>query len=143
MSDDMLERLRRENPVTERMPALPIEPVLARLDNEPPTAVERSSAGAGGARRAIRALPAIASVAVVLAVGAVLLTVGDYGRSAGPTSSALSSPARLPLLPRPVAPPHVNRFQLARDNVRDTPIHLFENNPKQQARPPRRCGTRR
>ena len=34
------------------------------------------------------------------------------------------------MLPRPVAPAHVNLVQLARDNVRDTPIRLFENNPE-------------
>jgi hypothetical protein len=132
MSDDVLERLRRENPVPERMPALPIEPVLARLDNEPSTAVERSRAGSRGPRRAIRALPTIASVAVVVAVTAALLTVGDHGRSAGRPTNAVSSPPRPanPLLPRPVAPRHVNLFQLARDNVRDTPVQLFENNPE-------------
>ena len=133
MSDDVLERLRRENPVPERMPAPPIEPVLARLDNEPPTAGERSSTGPRGARRAIRTLPAIASLAVVLAVGAVLLTVGDHGRSASPTTSAVSPPATLrtnPLPPRPAASAHINLFQLARANVRDTPTKLFENNPQ-------------
>jgi hypothetical protein len=133
MSDDVLERLRRENPVPERMPALPIEPVLARLDNEPPTAGERSSTGPRGARRAIRTLPAIASLAVVLAVGAVGLTVGDHGRSSSPTISAVSPPATLrtnPLPPRPAASAHINLFQLARDNVRDTPTKLFENNPE-------------
>jgi hypothetical protein len=132
MGDDLLERLRRENPVPERMPALPIEAVLARLDNEPPTAVEWSSVGPRRARRAIRALPVVASVAVVLAVVAVLLTVGDHGRSATPPTRAVSPPARQanPLLPRPVAAPHVDLFQLARDNVRDTPVQLFENNPE-------------
>jgi hypothetical protein len=42
MSDDLLERLGRENPVPERMPALPIESILARID-EPPTAAHAHS----------------------------------------------------------------------------------------------------
>jgi len=41
MSDDLLEQLRHENPVPERMPALPIEPILARLDNNPGPAGQR------------------------------------------------------------------------------------------------------
>jgi hypothetical protein len=134
MSDDLLERLRRENPVPETMPALPIEPVLARLDNEPPTARERTSAGRRGGRRAIRTLPTIASVAVVVAVVAVLLTLGGHGRSAMPPTSAASSSVRPanPLLPKPVAPAHVNLVKVAMQNVRDNPLQLFERNPAAQ-----------
>ncbi len=34
MSDDVFERLSRENPVPETMPALPIEPLLALLEKD-------------------------------------------------------------------------------------------------------------
>lgn len=115
MSDDVLEQLRRENPVPERMPALPIEPVLARLDDEAATAA-RSRNRPRGARRLSRALPLALSVAVVVAVVGVVLTLGGHSSSAGPsTSPAASSP-----------PKQVNPARVARQNARDTPIQLFE-----------------
>lgn len=87
MSDDVLEQLRRENPVPNRMPALPLEPVLARLDDESSTAAARSGIRPWGPRRLIRALPIALSVAVVLAVVGVVVTVGDHHRSAHPPAS--------------------------------------------------------
>lgn len=127
MSDEVLERLRRENPVPGSMPALPIEPVLARLDTEPPPPAPRSLPGSGGQRRAKRALPAVASLVVVIAVVAVALTVGSHGRSTG-APPAPTTPTN-PLHPRPSPHPAVNFFKVARNNVRDTPLELFQRNP--------------
>ncbi|MGN6869619.1 MAG: hypothetical protein ACTHMY_14605 [Solirubrobacteraceae bacterium] len=124
MSDELLDRLRRVNPVPGRMPALPIEPVLARLDSE----THRSLSASRGARRAIRALPAVASVAVVAVVVAVVLTVGGDKRS---TATAISPPRPTHPTPPPPRPAgrQVNVTQLARGNVRDTPLELFQRNP--------------
>jgi hypothetical protein len=141
MSDDVLEQLRRENPVPERMPALPIEPVLARLDDEPATAARSRNRPRGarrlsralplalsvaarsrnrprGARRLSRALPLALSVAVVVAVVGVVLTLGGHSSSAGPSTS--------PLQPQQITPSRVNPVRVARQNARDTPIQLFE-----------------
>jgi hypothetical protein len=81
MGDDVLELLRRENPVPETMPALPIEVVLRRLDDEPLTAAERSTRRPRGARRVIRALPMALSAIVVVAVATVVITAGFHGGS--------------------------------------------------------------
>lgn len=120
MSDDVVDRLRRANPVPGRMPALPIEPVLARLDKEP----QRSVPGSWGSRRA---LPAVASIAVVAVVAAVVLTAGGHKRSTG-TAVSPPRPTR-PLPPSRPTGPRVNLHQIARNNARDTPLELFERNP--------------
>jgi hypothetical protein len=86
MGDDALEQLRRENPVPEPMPELPIEPVLRRLDDEPTAAAEQSSATPRAARRAIRALPVALSATVVAAVAIVAISIGGQHRSSGPSS---------------------------------------------------------
>lgn len=124
MSDELLGRLRRANPVPGTMPALPIEPVLARLDTEP----DRPLPGSRGARRAIRALPAVASIAAVAVVVAVVLTAGGHERFSG-TAVGPPRPTR-PTAPQPrPAGPQVNVTQVARGNVRDTPLELFQRNP--------------
>lgn len=127
MSVDVLERLRHENPVPGVMPALPIEPVLARLDPEPPAGEQRSLRGSRRARRALPALPAIASLAVVVAVVAGVLSVG---RRTHPTSASSSptTPTK-PVLPKRVVPGAVDLPRIARENVRDTPLELFQRNP--------------
>jgi hypothetical protein len=86
MGDDVLEQLRRENPVPEAMPALPIEPVLRRLDDELSVAAARSSARPRPARRVIRALPVALSAIVVVAVATVAITIGGHHRSFGSSS---------------------------------------------------------
>ncbi len=131
MSDEVLERLRHENPVPGRMPVLPIEPLLARLDNEPPRAAKRSLPGSRGARRAI---PVAVSLTVVVAVVAVVLTVRSHGRTTRPSSSPTTRTSPQP--PRPPARRRVNLFQIARDNVRDTPLELFQRNPSVIPGPP-------
>lgn len=127
MSVDVLEKLRRENPVPERMPALPIDSVLARLDSEPPARDQRSLRGSRRARRVLPALPAIASLAVVVAVVAVVLTVGQRSRPTSASSSATT--ATQPMLPKRVVPGAVDLPHIARENVRDTPLELFQRNP--------------
>jgi hypothetical protein len=132
MSDELLDRLRRANPVPGRMPALPIEPVLARLDTEPHRSL---SASRRGSRRAVRTLPAVASVAAVAVVVAVILTVGGHKRSMRTAVSPPRPSHRMPPRPPRPAGPQVNLAQLARDNVRDTPLELFQRNPGVIARP--------
>ena len=127
MSDDVLERLRRENPVPGTMPALPIEPVLERLDKQPPPAGRRSLGGSPAARRAIPALPVVASLAVVVAVAAVVLTVGRHERGTGAASPTATRTS--PLVPPRTAHPRFNLVQAARNNVRDAPLELFQRNP--------------
>lgn len=122
MRDDVLERLSRENPVPGKMPGLPIEPLLARIDEEPSPVPKRSLLESRGARRVIRALPLVASLAVVVAVVAVVFTVRGHERSTGARTTTPSLPTR-------PAQPRVNPSQAARDNVRDPPLELFRHNP--------------
>jgi hypothetical protein len=119
MSDDLLEQLRRENPVPERMAALPIEPVLARLDDEPATAC-RSQDSRRSTRRLSRVLPVALSVAVVLAVAGVALTLGGHDHPAGSSTNPAAPP------PKHVTPRRVNPARIARENAHDTPLQLFE-----------------
>lgn len=135
MSDDVLEQLRHENPVPEQMPALPIEPVLARLDNEPATA-GRSRNGRRGTQRLSRALPVALSVAVVLAVAGVALTLGGHNHPRGSSTNAATPPAKHvtpqhpsnPLNPQPkqITSSRANPTRIARENAHDTPLQLFE-----------------
>ena len=131
MSDDVLEQLRRENPVPEQMPALPIEPLLARLDADPPS----RAIGGRGTRRLRQALPVALSVVVVLAVagGALLLAGRDHRRgSSADAGAALARRGRQKQAPNPpkrqpkqVAPAHFNPFRIARENAHDTPLSYF------------------
>jgi cytochrome c biogenesis protein CcmG/thiol:disulfide interchange protein DsbE len=86
MSDDVMNRLRRENPVPDTMPALPIEPVLLRLDDEPSSAHHRSRAATKGGRRVIGSLTVALAVIVSVAVAAVVITT-VHRRSTTPTES--------------------------------------------------------
>jgi hypothetical protein len=90
MGDDALEQLRRENPVPEPMPGLPIEPILRRLDDEPPVIAEPSSGSPRAGRRVIRALPVALSAVVVFAVGTVAITIGGHHHSSGLSSRPAS-----------------------------------------------------
>lgn len=91
MSDDVLEQLRRENPVPETMPALPIGPVLARLDTEPSAGTTSPGVRPRRARPVIRAIPIALSVAVALAVALAAVTVGGHHRSSRPPGSHRST----------------------------------------------------
>lgn len=81
MSNDLMDRLRRENPVPEDLPILPIEPVLRRLDEAPAALPDRTSATRGRARRAIGGLPVALSVIVAFTVAAVVITTGRHTQS--------------------------------------------------------------
>lgn len=82
MSEDLTDRLRRENPVPEDLPMLPIEPVLRRLDEAPAVAAD---GGHGRAGEALRGLPVMVSVLVAVAVAAVLISTAGHSRTVGPT----------------------------------------------------------
>jgi hypothetical protein len=99
MGDDVIELLRRENPVPETPPALPIEVVLRRLDEEPLTAAERSTRRPRSARRVIQALPMALSAIVVVAVATVAITTGVHGRSSRSPGGHGSSGAAKPKSP--------------------------------------------
>jgi hypothetical protein len=119
MSDDLLERLGRENPVPERMPALPIGSILDRID-DPPTAAhahfgtaERTNGGGAGGRserpawrpRRLGLLaPVIGVAATVGVVAVVILASGAHhaARRAGPRLAGASGaqvPSPSSLLP--------------------------------------------
>ncbi len=135
MSDDLVEQLRRENPVPERMAALPIEPVLARLDDEPATA-GRSQDGRRRSRRLSRVLPVALSVVVVLAVAGGALTLAGHDHRVGSSTNPAAPPPKHvtpqrpsnPLKPQPkqVTSRRVNPARIARENAHDTPLQLFE-----------------
>jgi len=91
MSNDLMDRLRRENPVPEDLPILPIEPVLRRLDDAPAALPDRTSATRGRARRATGGLPVALSVIVAFTVAAVVITTGRHTQPAGPTRGATST----------------------------------------------------
>lgn len=92
MRDDVLDRLRRENPVPETMPPLPIERVLRRLGDQPVMAPMRSRP-----RRHVERFALGLSVLVVLTVAgaAVVLLGGGHRPEASPshTESPLGPPA--------------------------------------------------
>lgn len=121
MGDELLDLLARQNPVPERMAALSIDDVWARLDSEPNQELRRS-AGGSGMRRAARALPVLASVAVVAVVTALLLTTGGRSHSAG------RAPGNR--VHRRGPRPRANPFTIAKDNVHDTPLQLFRRLPQ-------------
>lgn len=76
MSDDVLERLRRANPVPVAMSALPIEPLLRRLDEEVvafPLADE-TTATRSRLRVTLRAASLVAAIVASIAIAAVALT---------------------------------------------------------------------
>jgi hypothetical protein len=78
MKDDAMERLARENPVSETLPGPPIEPLLRRLNQQPPAPAQprrrpRRRRGAGGTAASVLA------IAVALAVAAVaVIYVGHH-----------------------------------------------------------------
>jgi len=88
MGDDLLERLRRVNPVPQELEALPIEPLLHRLDQQPDGAESdaRAVEADRGWSRWFPSLDAVvaiscAIVAIVIGVGALFLVQG-HRRSA-------------------------------------------------------------
>lgn len=84
MRSDVLERLRRENPVPDTMPSLPIEPVLRRLEDVPHTGPRRP-----GLRRGLEQLALGGSVILVLAVaGLAIVLLGNHRQAAKPSSAA-------------------------------------------------------
>jgi len=128
MGDDVLDRLRQENPVPGRMEDLPLEAVLVRIgDDSPRPLAPHPRSGSRGPRRASRALPLVASLAVVVAVVAVVMTVRSHYRSTSASTTTRTRTTAVP--PRPVAPPRLKPAAVARENVRDTPLELFQRDP--------------
>jgi Anti-sigma-K factor rskA len=90
MSDDVLDRLRHENPVPGSMPSLPIEPILRRLGDGPHRAPTRRRP-----RLRMERFAAGISVLVALAVGGLAFALlGNHQHAAKPSSGA--SPQALP-----------------------------------------------
>ncbi len=83
MPDDVLERLRRANPVPDELPAPPLEPLLDRLEATPARRPARRLAGVVGLSLAVAVVVLVAGVAFVLA---------GHGHRA--TSPAATAPTR-------------------------------------------------
>jgi hypothetical protein len=75
MRHDALEELRAENPVPETLAPPPLEPLLARLDEEPPSDRRQPPKPGAGRRRLWAVAPVLVgiAVAVAVAIGAVAL----------------------------------------------------------------------
>lgn len=106
MTDDVIERLRRLDPVPERLPPPPLQPLLLRLERWPdgPTAAGLTVVARGRRRRipSSGALVTVFSVfvAVVIAVGALAL-LGDRGRAPqtrATSRASLATPGRRELI---------------------------------------------
>ena len=116
MNDEAMRRLRRENPVPETLPGLPIETLLGRLDHlEPERPVDGSRAGSRGRRqhpdrrRAHRSAPALtAAIAIGLGVVIVAVVIAFGSGSTSPSSAAgaeLQKLAGVAAVQRPATPP--------------------------------------
>jgi hypothetical protein len=128
MSDDLLDRLARENPLPEQLPALPIEPLLRRLDAEAGAtstpsrdAHTRLQPAAKGlrvarvpsrrdvsrpARRAATAIPMLFSILIVAGITVLAITTlshrhGTTAPSPAPESSRTELLQTLGILRRP------------------------------------------
>jgi hypothetical protein len=86
MSDELISRLARENPVPRELPMLPIEPVLVRLEEQPNAVIDGRAPNdlpdaVAPARRARLRLPragvamAVVSMVVTLALGGLAIVV--------------------------------------------------------------------
>lgn len=101
MRHDVLDRLRHENPVPETMAALPIEPVLRRLNDAPqPMPIRPRIRGRGrprGLRPRLAQLAPVAALLIVVAVVAVFLGVQDRKppRSTAPQNSGTAASLHL------------------------------------------------
>lgn len=104
MSDELLDLLARENPVPHELPLLPIEPLLARLIEEPDAAVDVHAPrdlgdGIARPRRAPLRLPqartvtAIASMAVTVAVAGLAILFLHHRATTVPTEVPPTRPA--------------------------------------------------
>jgi hypothetical protein len=91
MNDALLDQLARENPVPRELPMLPIEPVLDRLDEQPPATDDVHAPrdrldGIALPRRARLRLPrggtvtAVASMVVTLVVAGLAIVFLHHGR---------------------------------------------------------------
>jgi hypothetical protein len=93
MNDDVLSELRRANPITGPMAALPIETVLRRLDDEPASHVPRWRRAHRGTQRMISAVSVAISVGVVvLVVAVVILAGGGHSTNQAANSTRPTSP---------------------------------------------------
>jgi hypothetical protein len=129
MNDDVLSDLRRENPIPEAMPALPIELVLRRLDDEPAPHARRGPAARRGAKRLMSAAPvalslcttALVVVVVIMASGRnQLRTPSATGtRPGGQHVAAAHSNPRSRLA---IARPLIRRVAALRDSPRATGV---------------------
>lgn len=98
MRHDALDQLRRENPVPDAVPTMPLEMMLRRLDEEPPAAISKSAAQQHGNRgprsrthRVGAVVPAL-SVAVAIAIGAtILLSIRSRATGPHPTTHSNTS----------------------------------------------------
>jgi hypothetical protein len=118
MSDDLLDRLARENPLPEQLPALPIEPLLRRLDAEagatptpsrdahtplqpapeglPTGRVQSRRDVSRRARRTATAIPILLSVLVVAGITVLAITTLSHRQgTTAPGSAPESSRAEL------------------------------------------------
>lgn len=128
MSDDLLDRLARENPLPEQLPALPIEPLLRRLDAEAGATstpsrdahtplqpapkglrvarVLRRQDASRPARRATTAIPMLLSILIVAGITVLAITAlshrhGTTAPSSAPESSRTELLQTLGILRRP------------------------------------------
>jgi hypothetical protein len=133
---DVIERLSAANPVPE-CPPLPIEEIWSRLD----VGTDRRSSLPGLStprRRSLTArLPSVAvvvttlSAAVAIGVAVVAIALLGHGRKSAVTHRTAPAATHTPTIlvpPRRVSP-HINLFAVAKQNVRDAPLRLFERNP--------------
>jgi len=114
MRNDALDRLRRENPLPDLLPELPIERILRRLDDEPPIPHRRRSSRSPVRDVLAHAVPIALSVAIVVAVAAVLLTAGSKDPSASGNGDRI-----------PVNPGQSTSTSSGRDRIALTPAEAL------------------
>lgn len=92
MRDDAMERLAREKPVSETLPGPPIEPLLRRLDQQPPDLAGRPQPKTRRRRRvAGGTVASVLAVAVALAVAAVAVMYVGHNRIRVQPGNAVSA----------------------------------------------------
>jgi hypothetical protein len=133
---DVMERLSAANPVPE-CPPLPIEEIWSRLD----VGTDRRSKlpGSRSPRRRsvsarlsnVAAVVTTLSTAVAITIALVAIALLGHSRKSAvthPTAPAATHTPTIVVPPRRVSP-RINLFAVAKQNVRDVPLRLFERNP--------------
>lgn len=115
--DDVIERLRRRDPVPEPLAPPPIEPLLSRLDDPPAAATDRSRRfrarspqsprSPWSARAGIRHLPVMLAVGTSVLVAVLALSL----LRSKPSGPSRPSHTRQPAAAGPAAFPHLSRRQ--------------------------------